>query len=546
MSKTLYRKYRPKTFSEVIGQEHIKITLENEILNDKISHAYLFSGPRGIGKTTIARILAKSVNCTKRSNFEPCNECENCLSVINGNNLDLIEIDAASNRGINEIRELREMVRYSPSKSKYKIFIIDEVHMLTVEAFNALLKTLEEPPKHAIFILATTEFHKLPATIISRCQKFDFKVIPIEKLKTHLKDVCAKENIKVDNDIIEKIARRSGGYARDALSILGQILSLSENNEVNSDTASLILPKSDFESITQLVDNIISQKFDFAIKILDSLVSDGVNLNYFTEELINYLRKVILVKMSGVSEKYLWDVDKNIEEKIIEQSQKLDLKIWHGILKEFFSAFNELNNDRFKQLPLEMAIVSIKNKFFDDVAYEPKNVSFKKEEPTKPIIKKPSFIESSIKEPNDEKDNEVIFDKDEKNNKAIFNKIENNKNVSIEDIIKAWPQLLINLKDCNHSLSAFVKSGHPISFENNKLTIGFQFKFHLDRIMSFKQAIEDILSGIVGAKIFIDGDIDENYEENRKKMIKEIYTDTSIEDNNNLNTLLDNFGGELV
>ncbi|MDD3284425.1 MAG: DNA polymerase III subunit gamma/tau [Patescibacteria group bacterium] len=533
MSKTLYRKYRPNTFSEVIGQEHIKITLENEILNDKISHAYLFSGPRGIGKTTIARILAKSVNCTNRKDFEPCNECENCISVINGNNLDLIEIDAASNRGINEIRELREMVRYSPSKNKYKIFIIDEVHMLTVEAFNALLKTLEEPPKHVIFILATTEFHKLPLTIISRCQKFDFKVIPIEKLKTHLKDVCVKENIKVDNDIIEKIARRSGGYARDALSILGQILSLSENNEVNSDTASLILPKSDFESITHLVDDIISQKFDFAIKVLDSLVSDGVNLNYFTEELINYIRKVILVKMSGVSEKYLWDVDKNIEEKIIEQSQKLDLKIWYGILKEFFSVFNELNNDRFKQLPLEMAIVSIKNKFFDNADYESKVISFKKEEVIKPITKKQSFIESSIKESNDEND-------------IVFKETKNNKNINIEDITKAWPQLLINLKDCNHSLSAFVKSGHPICLENNKLTIGFQFKFHLDRIMSFKQVIEDTLSGIVGTKVFIDGDIDKDYEENRKKIIKDIYTDTSMEDNNNLNNLLDNFGGELV
>lgn len=535
MSKTLYRKYRPKTFSEVIGQEHIKITLENEILNDKIAHAYLFSGPRGIGKTTIARILAKSVNCTNRTSFEPCNECESCQSIINSNNLDLIEIDAASNRGINEIRELREMTRYAPSKSKYKIFIIDEVHMLTVEAFNALLKTLEEPPKHAIFILATTEFHKLPLTIISRCQKFDFRVIPIEKLKTHLKNVCSNENIKVDNEIIEKIARRSGGYVRDALSILGQILSLSENNEVNSDTASLILPKSDFESITQLVDNIVFQKFDFAIKILDSLVSDGVNLNYFTEELINYIRKVILVKMSGASEKYLWDVDKDIEEKIIEQSQKLDLKIWHGILKEFFSAFDELNNDRFKQLPLEMAIISIKNKFFSDDNEEQKIPSFTipKEEIMKPIKKSSSFIESSMKESHDDSGIEE-------------NNIETKQSTSIEEIMKVWPQLLINLKDYNHSLSAFVKAGHPLKLENNKLTIGFQFKFHLDRIMSFKQTIEEVLSGILGTKIFIDADIDKDYEENRKKIIKEIYTDTSVEDNNNLNDLMDNFGGELV
>jgi DNA polymerase-3 subunit gamma/tau len=188
MSETLYRKYRPQLFKEIIGQEHIKITLENEIESNKISHAYLFSGPRGIGKTTMARIFAKSINCKEKKDkeFEPCNECNSCKSITEGNNLDIVEIDAASNRGINEIRELRERIKYAPSNGEYKVFIIDEVHMLTIEAFNALLKTLEEPPKHAIFILATTELHKLPVTIVSRCERFDFKVIDIEKLKIHL------------------------------------------------------------------------------------------------------------------------------------------------------------------------------------------------------------------------------------------------------------------------------------------------------------------------------------------------------------------------
>ena len=173
MSQTLYRKYRPQKFEEVIGQEHIKLTLQNEILNNKIAHAYLFSGPRGIGKTTLARIFAKAINCERKTTYEPCNECDSCLSMTGGNNLDLVEIDGASNRGINEIRELREVVKYAPHKNKYKVFIIDEAHMLTIEAFNALLKTLEEPPKHVVFILATTEAHKFPQTIISRCQKFD-------------------------------------------------------------------------------------------------------------------------------------------------------------------------------------------------------------------------------------------------------------------------------------------------------------------------------------------------------------------------------------
>ena len=312
MSLTLYRKYRPQRFEDVIGQEHIKLTLQNEILNDKIAHAYLFAGPRGIGKTTLARVFAKAINCEKRKGYEPCNECDSCNSITDGNNLDLIEIDAASNRGINEIRELREMVKYAPSKSKYRVFIIDEAHMLTIEAFNALLKTLEEPPKHAVFILATTEVHKFPQTIISRCQKFDFKTVDIEKLKVHLKQVASMEKIKIDSDIIDKIARRSGGYVRDALSTLGQILSLSEDNEVSKETADLILPDSNFTPIIELVDAIAYQKFDSAIKVLDSLISEGVDLNYFTEELINYLRKIVLIKISGASEKYLWDVERNI------------------------------------------------------------------------------------------------------------------------------------------------------------------------------------------------------------------------------------------
>jgi len=207
MSFTLYRKYRPQKFSEVIAQNHIKVTLENEITSGKIAHAYLFSGPRGIGKTTIARIFAKSLNCQNRVGAEPCNECVSCLEIGEGRSLDLVEIDAASNRGINEIRELKEQIKYTPVKSKYKIFIIDEVHMLTAEAFNALLKTLEEPPAYAIFILATTEAHKLPDTIISRCQRFDFKKVPFSDIVAHLGRLSAAEGIDVEK---KRVSRGTG------------------------------------------------------------------------------------------------------------------------------------------------------------------------------------------------------------------------------------------------------------------------------------------------------------------------------------------------
>ena len=534
MSETLYRKHRPQFFKEIIGQEHIKITLQNEIESQKITHAYLFSGPRGIGKTTMARIFAKSINCKikKADEFEPCNECDSCKSITAGSNLDIIEIDAASNRGINEIRELRERIKYAPSNGEYKVFIIDEVHMLTIEAFNALLKTLEEPPKHAIFILATTELHKLPVTIVSRCERFDFKVVDVEKLRAHLKNLSTKEKIKVSDNVLDKVARYSQGYVRDALSMLGQVLSLAEKNEVDDDTASLVMPKSDSQLIVDLIDNIIDQKFDSAIRNLNTLVTEGINLRYFTEELINYLRKVLLVKISNASKKYFFDIEREVEEKIIAQSEKLNLEIWHGILNEFYNIFECLDNDGFQQLPLEMAVISIKNKYFNDQKAQIDNDS-------PPSTKNDSNLG---------KENQDSVKKNDKSLKNELQKVEvKNIDVSVEDVIKIWPQLLINLKDYNHSLSAFVKVGHPLTIKGNQLDLGFKFKFHLDRILQdeSKRTVEEILESLLKAKIVISGQVDKDYEKSHEKMTSSIYQEKGSNDVM-IDNLIQNFGGEVV
>ncbi len=570
MSETLYRKYRPQSFKDIIGQEHIKITLENEIKNGKIAHAYLFSGPRGIGKTTMARILAKSINCQEKNNgdFEPCNKCQSCLSMIKGNNLDLIEIDAASNRRIDEIRELRERIKYAPTNSKYKVFIIDEVHMLTIESFNALLKTLEEPPQHAIFILATTELHKLPITIVSRCERFDFKVVDIEQLKTHLKNIALKEKVKVSDLILEKVARHSQGYVRDALSMLGQVLALAENNEVKDDSANLVIPKSDYQLVTSLIEDIISEKFVSAMETLNTLVVEGIDLKYFTEELINYLRKIILIKLSDSStQEYFFDLEKEIEEKIISQSTKLDLKIWFGILKEFYNTFKYLNNNSFKQLPLEMAVVSIKNKYFiknsiemndeysgvsqkdenllaSDISKKDKNLVKDKQVKFKDKFSKSSGNLTSIPKIKIEQSSKANLVKNKTLNPT---KSSSNIKVSVQKVIKVWPQLIINLKDYNHSLSAFVKVGHPLDVKENKLNLGFKFQFHLDRVLQndAKRKVEDILESLLNAKLIIDGQIDSNYEENHEKMVSAFHKgkekDAVLIDN-----LIQNFGGELV
>ena len=295
MYQALYRKYRPTTFDEVIGQDVITRTLTNEILKEKISHAYLFTGPRGTGKTTIAKIFAKTVNCVHLNNGMPCEKCVVCTQINSKQSTDIVEIDAASNNGVDEIREIRNKINLVPSISKYKVYIIDEVHMLTVGAFNALLKTLEEPPAHIIFILATTEPHKIPSTILSRCQRFDFKRISIKKIFSRLKIISERENIEIDDDSLMEIARLSDGGMRDAISMLDQVLSYSEKNitineihEVNGTLSYYEI--SDF--ITKIFENNILE----VLKSIDDYVDRGKNVVKLSEELVLILRNILLSK----------------------------------------------------------------------------------------------------------------------------------------------------------------------------------------------------------------------------------------------------------
>src|SRR3989339_2058417 len=291
MSTTLYRKYRPANFAEVVSQNHIKVTLKNEIALGKLAHAYLFSGPRGIGKTTIARILAKTLNCEDSKNSEPCCKCANCLAVTEGNFLDLVEIDAASNRGINEIRELREQTKYTPVKGKYKVFIIDEVHMLTTEAFNALLKTLEEPPDHAIFILATTEVHKIPATIQSRVLRLNFNLGSSEQIFQYLKSVALKEKINITDDAIKLIALTADGGYRDALSAFEQVVH--SEAEVTEEVVRDTLGLGEAKTTNDLVEAISAGDQKKAFELLDSLNNQGTSASHIHRLLVENFRALL-------------------------------------------------------------------------------------------------------------------------------------------------------------------------------------------------------------------------------------------------------------
>jgi len=293
MYQALYRKYRPKTFDDVVGQEVIIQTLKNSILNNKIGHAYLFSGPRGCGKTSIAKIFARLVNCQNlNENCVPCDECVCCTRTAE-QNLDIIEMDAASNNGVDEIREINNKVNLVPSLGKYKIYIIDEVHMLTIGAFNALLKTLEEPPSHVIFILATTDPHKVPITILSRCQRFDLKKISEEKISSRIKYICENENIKIDDSAINEIAHLGDGCLRDSLSILDQVISykpenitLEDSDEVNGTISQ--------ESVTKLIENVVDNDLTSVIKKINEYNNMGKSMIKITEEIIVYFRNLIL------------------------------------------------------------------------------------------------------------------------------------------------------------------------------------------------------------------------------------------------------------
>ncbi|HPU41417.1 MAG TPA: DNA polymerase III subunit gamma/tau, partial [Acetivibrio clariflavus] len=293
----LYRKWRPMVFEDVVEQEHVVKTLKNSILAGRIAHAYLFCGTRGTGKTTMAKIFSRAINCLNSKDGDPCNECEICKGILNGSLLDVIEIDAASNNSVDNVREIRDEVVYTPSKARYKVYIIDEVHMLSTGAFNALLKTLEEPPGHVVFILATTEPHKLPATILSRCQRFDFRRIPVESIVKRIGYIAENSGVSIEEEGLRLIARMSDGALRDAISILDQCISLGNKHLTYEDVLSIVgIVNNTF--VADVVDAINTKEVDRVLQLINVLVMDGKNITQFVSDLILYYRNLLICSTS--------------------------------------------------------------------------------------------------------------------------------------------------------------------------------------------------------------------------------------------------------
>lgn len=484
MSETLYRKYRPKNFDELTGQNHIKITLQNQLESDKIAHAYLFTGPRGVGKTTTARLLATAVNCP---------DFKDCESILEGRDLDVIEIDAASNSGVDNVREnIIENSRFTPNFRKYKVFIIDEVHMLSIAAFNALLKILEEPPKHTIFILATTELHKVPVTIVSRCQRFDFKKISTSVMVERLTTMAAAEKVLVDSEVLEEIARLSEGSLRDAESLLGQILALGDK-KITMDQARIVIPASNISSVFELLTAISENNTERGIIILNELVDNGIDINQFTVELLEVLRILLVAKFSkGIQDHQLLSEEQ--QKQVVALTEVFDHSELVRMIDLFAKKRLDIKTSILAQLPLELAVVEcttknvaqpveVKQIVMDEKKTLNDNSTYNitdNEEKTVEIneIVAQNSVESVVNL------NQTTGVDNEPEVVVVIDSSVDEIDITVEGIKKRWTELLVKLQDGNPSLVLILKTAEPIKMSKGILTIGYKYPFHQDRMKS--------------------------------------------------------------
>jgi DNA polymerase-3 subunit gamma/tau len=499
-SEVFYRKWRPQTLSEVVGQEPVTQTLRHAVESGKIAHAYLFCGPRGTGKTSMARILAKAVNCPNQAGGEPCNTCDMCRSITEGRALDVIEIDAASNRGIDEIRSLREKANYAPSLARYKVYIIDEVHMLTEAACNALLKTLEEPPPHVIFVLATTEAHKVIATIISRCQRFNFHRLRQTEIIDKLKLICKKEKIHIEPSSLELIARAATGSLRDAENILQQMLAY-YGNKIELDQIQAELGISRDSRVRQLARCVVSRDVAAGLKVINSLNNDGVDLRQFNMGLVEYFRGLLLAK-SRCEEALDVTSEDLAEMGSLVTNSTLDYLL--KAVKSFSSI--DFRSDNYSALSLELALLGcalsppteqeqLTTTKPSKVADTTKITEFPDRVEVKvPVALNPDRVGTEVTS-----EVPVTLDTDRVETEVASKEISQD----IDYLRSRWREFIKSLRGEGSSgnLDAFLRSAcDPVALEDDTVVLGFYYSFHKEKIedSKYRHLVEKKLKEVFG------------------------------------------------
>ena len=530
--QALYRVWRPRTFKDLVGQSHITQTLQNAISDSKFSHAYLFSGPRGTGKTSAAKIFAQTINCEKMPAKEPCNECDACLGILDGSISDVIEIDAASNTSVDDIRDIRDKVKYAPSTVPYKVYIIDEVHMISVNAFNALLKTLEEPPAHVVFVLATTEPHKIPLTIISRCQRFDFKSINNKVIADRMKEIMEEEEVAITSEALEAIALAAEGGMRDALSILDQAISYSDD-EVNMNDVLAVTGSVSQEILTNMTEAMFEQHTETTLELFDEMVMNGKDPGRFVFDMIYFLRDVLFYKTTANLAGYLERAI--VTDAFKELTEKIDVQWIQYAIVAMTECEQQIKWTNSPRIFVEITILTITNRHEQEV----QQVQVSQPDATIPnediqqLINRVNQLEKHVqeleskpataqpaapqrrREPTRSRGNS--YDIPYERIRSVLDQAEKS---ALQKVQSQWADFLDQLKRTNAPAHATIQDSKPAAASNKELVVAFKYEIHCSLFLDHREMVESILANTISNHLPIIPVPEQNWLEIREQYIQ--------------------------
>lgn len=545
MSLALYRKYRPSTFADLVGQDPIRTSLTSQVARGSTAHAYLFSGPRGVGKTSTARILARAINCEHPTDGEPDNTCAFCVDILEGRSLDIIEIDAASNTGVDHVRDhIIENSRFTPQRLKYKVFIIDEVHMLSSSAFNALLKTLEEPPAHVLFIMATTEVHRVPETILSRCQRFDFQRISVPDLMRRVQLVAEREHVVLDEDVARAIARRARGSSRDAEVLLTQVIGLGERH-ITRQQADLVIPRTDATAMLAFVQALNDRDLAQALSVINQLVQDGVHMGECINELIELVRLMVYVKATGtLTELEQGALDDGTAQELPVRVKTMTLERLTFILQTLIDRKQDFRMSPLPQIPLELAALHIilgdqDQSSHVSVAPQPRSKTPPPAPKKAPVVSPISTPARDIPPPATPS---TVSRADTP--EPPTGDTARGPHITIDELQAAWPKVLETIKGDHRGLYLVLKSGKPLEVGLDGARVGFPFKLLADQADSdrCRKVLADAFVNVLGFTIAVHPEVVDS------SLLREATPESSApeETTPGIASILESMGGEVV